>query len=79
MYGQGNTRGKCAILGIEATTNQACAAVLGNQSEIHQKFLFYYLSAKYEELRNIAHGSNQTNLSKELIAKFLIKFPKYKE
>ena len=27
MYGQGITRGKVAILGIDATTNQACAAI----------------------------------------------------
>jgi len=27
MYGQGVTRGRVAILGIEATTNQACAAI----------------------------------------------------
>jgi len=27
MYGQGKTRGKIAILGIEATINQACAAI----------------------------------------------------
>src|ERR1035437_4836668 len=28
MYGQGKTRGKVAMLGIEAATNQACAALL---------------------------------------------------
>jgi type I restriction enzyme, S subunit len=28
MYGQGITRGKVAILGIEAATNQACVAII---------------------------------------------------
>ena len=28
MYGQGITRGKVAKLGIDAATNQACAALL---------------------------------------------------
>lgn len=28
MYGQGKTRGKVAKLGIKASTNQACAAIL---------------------------------------------------
>lgn len=31
MYGQGKTRGKVALLGFEATTNQACAAILPRQ------------------------------------------------
>ena len=30
MYGQGKTRGKVAILGIEASTNQACGAIIPN-------------------------------------------------
>lgn len=79
MYGQGGTRGRCAILGIEATTNQACAAILGQQGEINQDYLFYYLSSKYNDLRTIGHGSNQTNLNGNLLRLFLIKVPSYKE
>lgn len=32
MYGQGKTRGKIAILGIEASTNQACGAIIPKKS-----------------------------------------------
>ena len=31
MYGQGKTRGKISIVNIEATTNQACGAIITNQ------------------------------------------------
>lgn len=79
MYGQGGTRGRCAILGIEATMNQACAAILGKQGEINQEYLFYYLSFQYNELRTIGHGSNQTNLNGNLLRAFFIKLPSYKE
>jgi len=78
MYGQGKTRGRSAILGIDATTNQACAAIFGNK-EICQKYLFYYFSFQYDEIRNIGHGSNQTNLNGRLLADFLIKLPSHKE
>ena len=47
MYGQGKTRGQVAKLGIEASTNQACAAIQlqGNQDA---DFYFQYLSSQYE-------------------------------
>ena len=33
MYGQGKTRGQVAKLGIEASTNQACAAIIFDNSK----------------------------------------------
>src|ERR1039457_4965492 len=35
LYGQGKTRGKVSILGIEATTNQACASIIVTQEVSH--------------------------------------------
>lgn len=74
MYGQGVTRGRCAILGIDAATNQACAAIVTNQEMIN-KFLYYVLELNYENLRNLGHGSNQSNLNTRFVKSFLVPVP----
>lgn len=64
MYGQGDTRGRTAKLGIDATTNQACA-VLHNidNSIVSTDYLWYYLQGRYDDLRSMASGNNQPNLN----------------
>jgi len=79
MYGQGVTRGKVGILGIEATTNQACAAIIPKYNKLVSRYLFHYLSYYYDEIRSISHGSNQSNLNERLIASFPIQLPPIKE
>ncbi|MCO5253850.1 MAG: restriction endonuclease subunit S [Bacteroidetes bacterium] len=74
MYGQGKTRGKVAILGIDATTNQACAAIYVNK-DILKEYVFCNLSGRYDEIRNLSNTGNQENLSGELIKKILIPLP----
>jgi restriction endonuclease S subunit len=62
MYGQGKTRGQVAKLGIEASTNQACAAILlhdGHDAE----FYFHYVTAHYESLRELGNTGTQQNLN----------------
>lgn len=62
MYGQGKTRGQVAKLGIDAATNQACAAILlheGHQAD----FYFHYLSLQYEALRELGNAGTQQNLN----------------
>ncbi|HDV4112531.1 N-6 DNA methylase [Pseudomonas aeruginosa] len=78
MYGQGITRGKVAILGIDATVNQACAAIIPKAgSPIDRDYLFHVLASKYEELRKIsdARGGNQSNLNASLIRSTKIPLP----
>ncbi|MCY1068046.1 restriction endonuclease subunit S [Nannocystis sp. RBIL2] len=75
MYGQGATRGRCGILQISATINQACAAIQGNPQIVDQNFLFQLLCAKYEHLRGLGHGSQQTNLSSSLLTQVRLPFP----
>ncbi|MGX9294297.1 restriction endonuclease subunit S [Tsukamurella paurometabola] len=74
MYGQGATRGRSAILGIPATTNQACAVILPND-EFDPVFLQAQLSARYDELRGGAEGGNQPNLSGARIKSFEVCLP----
>ncbi|MBU1495175.1 MAG: restriction endonuclease subunit S [Actinobacteria bacterium] len=74
MYGQGRTRGRSAILGNPATTNQACAAIEPGP-ELRSEFLFEVLQLEYERLRAAGHGSNQLNLSAEIVGDFAFAMP----
>jgi len=74
MYGQGKTRGKCGILGVPASTNQACAALLPSDS-ISNTYLFYLLRASYESIRAMARGGNQENLNLAMIKGLDIPLP----
>jgi type I restriction enzyme M protein len=77
MYGQGVTRGRVAILGIDATTNQACAAIEVTSANADRDFLYWSLAGKYQELRAISEsrGGNQSNLNSQLIREVKIPLP----
>jgi len=77
MYGQGVTRGRVAILGIDATTNQACAAIEVTSASTDRDFLYWSLAGKYQELRAISEsrGGNQSNLNSQLIRDVKIPLP----
>lgn len=78
MYGQGKTRGKAAILGIPAATNQACAAILP-ANEIDQRFTFASLCGRYEEMRALSNSGGQENLSQGLIRALPFRYPKERD
>jgi len=76
MYGQGITRGRVGILGIDAATNQACAAITPyNEKTLSTKFIYYFLQFHYEGLRQMGHGANQKNLNVALLRDFSIAYP----
>jgi type I restriction enzyme S subunit len=75
MYGQGITRGKVAILGIDATTNQACAAIVPTNDEVLPFYLYYFLTFSYDRLRSLSHGAQQQNLNAELVGGFQVAIP----
>jgi type I restriction enzyme S subunit len=75
LYGQGVTRGKIAILNIEATTNQACAAIILNDNNVDKKYVFQYLVNKYEEIRKLSNTGNQENLNGELVKSIQLHLP----
>lgn len=74
MYGQGKTRGRIAKLGIDATVNQACAALLPSQT-MDLNFVFNYLRLSYKELRNLGRGGNQPNLNLSIVRNFELLVP----
>jgi type I restriction enzyme S subunit len=78
MYGQGITRGKVAILGIDATTNQACAAIK-LQSNYDTQFIFQNLMSRYEEIRDLSNDGGQKNFTIEQAKATPFGFPSSEE
>lgn len=74
MYGQGKTRGKVGILGVEAATNQACA-VIKPSSKIMMEYLYFYLQISYEALRSLGQGAGQPNLNLSIVKGFPVPLP----
>lgn len=75
MYGQGVTRGKVAILGVEAACNQACAALRPRGTSINLRYLYHFLTFRYEEIRRLSHGGQQQNLNLDIVRDLAIIVP----
>lgn len=69
MYGQGITRGRVAVLGVDAAVNQACAALINIDIKI-KEFIYFFLEFSYNRLRNLGHGANQKNLNADIVKRF---------
>jgi len=74
LYGQGKTRGKVGILGIEAATNQACAAI-SLKHGVSREFIFHFLASQYDVIRNLSNTGNQENLNSSLVRSISVLLP----
>jgi len=76
MYGEGQTRGRCAELTIASTTNQAVAALvtamLPDSLKQVMKFVLWH---RYEALRMAASGGVQPNLNLGIVRSIVIPVP----
>ena len=79
MYGEGKTRGQVTELAIEATINQACAAVVVVESSAVRKYVKLALQANYFGMRELAEGGNQPNLNLSKIKEFPLYLPSLNE
>lgn len=70
----GATASQLSILKFPATTNQACCG-MQCYTEQDTAYLYYRLLNEQEEIKNMAIGGAQANLSKALIEKFHILEP----
>ncbi|MDX1998439.1 MAG: restriction endonuclease subunit S [Thermoanaerobaculia bacterium] len=75
LYGEGKTRGQVSELGIEATINQACAAIIVDPKKAERKFVRLSLEANYLKMRALAEGGSQPNLNLSKVRSFPIRLP----
>ena len=66
MYG-GGTVSNVAYLDCDTTTNQACCNMICHSKE-DAAYLFFHLLANQEDIKKLANGGAQENLSQEVIA-----------
>lgn len=79
MYGEGKTRGQVTELRIEATINQACAAISVDERKATRSFVRLALESNYLEMRELAEGGNQPNLNLSKIKDFPLLLPSLEE
>jgi type I restriction enzyme S subunit len=74
MYGEGKTRGRCSVLGIAATTNQALAALVTLESaQGIRDWLKLFMDFNYDNVRRQSAGGVQPNLNLSIVRS--ISFP----
>ncbi|MFL0167512.1 restriction endonuclease subunit S [Candidatus Clostridium helianthi] len=80
MYGQGKTRGQISELLIDATINQACAALENIVAEENlRKYILYFQIYNYDVSRTGAEGSAQPNLNLDKVRNILVPLPPLEE
>ncbi len=78
MYGA--TIGKLGMLGFEAATNQACAALLPSESSsMCRDYLFFWLLRMRPELRKLGQGGAQPNISQGILRGLCVPVPSPEE
>ena len=73
MYGA--TVGELGILNKEMACNQACCALLVNPEKADYRFVFYLLLLFKEQIKSLATGAAQQNLSAKVIKDFSFNYP----
>lgn len=73
MYGQGKTRGQVGFLKINATTNQACAAIQCREN-LDPIFCYWHFQMCYDANRELGNGTNQKNMNLSIVGnlKFIL-------
>lgn len=71
MYGA--TIGKASILGIEASTNQACA--VGIPTAVDTDFLYFYLLSQTQAFIDAGKGGAQPNISQAIVKRWPVLLP----
>jgi len=72
MYGA--TAAKVAINKIPLTTNQACCNLQVDESKAMYRYVYYWLTNKYRELKELGQGS-QSNINAKIVRNFPIPLP----
>lgn len=78
LAGQGKTKGMVAQLGIDTTCNQSMAAIVLSE-KIYPRFILWWLSGNYENIRNLAGGDLRDGLNLELLGGIYCPFIEFSE
>lgn len=79
MTGEGKTRGRTALLEIEANCNQSCGHIVKESEDISILFLWEFLNSRYWFIRSIRYGGGQPGVNTTLIKKLEISYPSLPE
>lgn len=79
LYGQGQTRGRTAILKLPAATNQACAAILPAPEIFDSAYLQFWLRSLYHEMRKVNRAGAQPNWNGRMIKAIRVALPPLSE
>ena len=80
LAGQGKTRGSVAITAIELCTNQSLCGVIINDTQIINKYVYYYMTTRYDDLRRISSGDGtRGGLNLKMISSYYIPLPPLSE
>jgi type I restriction enzyme S subunit len=80
LAGQGKTRGSVAITAIELCTNKSLCGVIISDVKIVNKFIYYYMSTRYDDLRRISSGDGtRGGLNLKMISSYLVPIPPLSE
>lgn len=78
LAGQGRTKGMAARLEFPSTCNQSMAAIIPGE-RLEYRYLQYWLTANYENLRNLAGGDLRDGLNLQLIGDIRCPVPSLRE
>jgi type I restriction enzyme S subunit len=79
IIGQGKTRGRAAILDIEAAHNQNTVAIHPEEVGIPAEFIYYFFMENYERTRRLGSGNQQKALSKTRVQNMVFPLPSVEE
>lgn len=74
LAGQGKTKGMVAQLGIETTCNQSMAAIIPDHRLV-PRYLFWWLGANYQNIRNLAGGEARDGLNLDMLGSIQCPLP----
>ena len=78
LAGQGKTKGMVAQLMFESTCNQSMAAIVPGQKVI-SRYLYWWLTSNYQNIRNMAGGDLRDGLNLELLGSIPCPIPALEE
>jgi type I restriction enzyme, S subunit len=78
LAGQGKTKGMVAQLGISTTCNQSMAAIVPDR-RISPRYLYWWLAANYQNVRNLAGGEARDGLNLEMLGSIPCPMPPIEE